>query len=180
MMKSLSALEMRQSELLSALQILESCTDGSVIVRREAIIALSKFVAVESHTLILKEIMQFLLVRNGQFDIPVLWKNIPELQEVFHNRNVNNNATSTNSSGKKSSFSIKAVSTKASSGSESLLETSFSTTEHELVGKYPPIFYQLQPNEMHALISLVKYILSSDKNNTSLFGSHNTDEPAVR
>ena len=38
----------REQEL--AIQILESCTDGSVIVRKEALIALSKFVSVPAHT----------------------------------------------------------------------------------------------------------------------------------
>ncbi len=37
------------SELQLALQILDSCTDGSVLVRREAVIALSKFIFLPTH-----------------------------------------------------------------------------------------------------------------------------------
>jgi hypothetical protein len=41
--------ELVEFELQLALQILDSCTDGSVVVRREAIIALSKFVFLPTH-----------------------------------------------------------------------------------------------------------------------------------
>lgn len=41
---------LREREQELAIQILESCTDGSVIVRKEALIALSKFVSISAHT----------------------------------------------------------------------------------------------------------------------------------
>ena len=41
--------ELMESELQLALQLLEKCTDGSVLVRREAVIALSKFVFLPTH-----------------------------------------------------------------------------------------------------------------------------------
>jgi hypothetical protein len=53
--------ELRQSELLLALQLLESCTDGSALVRRESIIAISKFVALSSHFSIIKSIAKFII-----------------------------------------------------------------------------------------------------------------------
>jgi hypothetical protein len=40
---------LRESEQELAIQILESCTDGSVIVRKEALIALSKFMSISAH-----------------------------------------------------------------------------------------------------------------------------------
>jgi len=57
-MSEYQQLKVAEQEL--AMQILESCTDGSVIVRREALIALSKFVTLPAHSvcvrLIAKEI----------------------------------------------------------------------------------------------------------------------------
>jgi len=41
--------QLRESEQELAMQILESCTDGSVVVRKEALIALSKFFALPAH-----------------------------------------------------------------------------------------------------------------------------------
>jgi hypothetical protein len=46
---SAEQMELLEAELLLATQLLESCTDGSVLVRREAVIALSKFVILPHH-----------------------------------------------------------------------------------------------------------------------------------
>ena len=42
-------LEVRQHELQLALQVLETCADGSALVRKEAVIALSKFIELPAH-----------------------------------------------------------------------------------------------------------------------------------
>lgn len=56
---SVEQMELLEVELLLATQLLESCTDGSVLVRREAVIALSKFVILPHHITCIK------LVANG-------------------------------------------------------------------------------------------------------------------
>ena len=58
-MLSVEQMELLEVELLLATQLLESCTDGSVLVRREAVIALSKFVILPHHITCIK------LVANG-------------------------------------------------------------------------------------------------------------------
>lgn len=61
--------ELMESELQLALQILINCTDASVLVRREAMIALSKFIVLPTHiaciTLIAKGLMQQLNLKNN-------------------------------------------------------------------------------------------------------------------
>ena len=54
--------DLYQTELLLALQILECFTDGSPLVRKESIIAISKFILLPSHISIMKHISEFLQV----------------------------------------------------------------------------------------------------------------------
>jgi hypothetical protein len=58
---SAEQMELLEAELLLATQLLESCTDGAVLVRREAVIALSKFVILPHHVTCIR------LVASGLF-----------------------------------------------------------------------------------------------------------------
>ena len=51
-------LEVRQQELQLALQVLETCLDGSALVRKEAVIALSKFLDLPAHLGCIKIVAQ--------------------------------------------------------------------------------------------------------------------------
>ena len=59
---SVEQMELLEAELLLAIQLLESCTDGSVLVRREAVIALSKFVILPHHVSCIKVVASGLLL----------------------------------------------------------------------------------------------------------------------
>jgi regulator-associated protein of mTOR len=148
--KHVNSLELRQIELLSALQILECCTDGSVLVRREAIIALSKFTSVDIHIPVLKDIMRFLLVRNGQLDMPKLWENILTSDSSAIGSDISAGAKK-----RQSNTPSKSGRMRTSSGSSMTDSSSMS----DLIERYTPIFYQLQPNEMHDLVGILKFNL---------------------
>lgn len=55
-------MELLEAELLLATQLLKSCTDGSVLVRREAVIAISKFVILPHHISCIKLVASGLLL----------------------------------------------------------------------------------------------------------------------
>ena len=55
-------MELLEAELLLAMQLLKSCTDGSVLVRREAVIAISKFIVFPHHMACMKLVASGLLM----------------------------------------------------------------------------------------------------------------------
>lgn len=59
--------ELRESELKLALQLLESCTDGCIKVRRESIVALSKFIILHAHLPCFLIITRILIKSNVKF-----------------------------------------------------------------------------------------------------------------
>ena len=66
--QDLNCTGLHQAELLVALQILEGCTDGSPLVRRECVIAISKFISFSTHLTIIKAIAKFLMLQHTKFD----------------------------------------------------------------------------------------------------------------
>lgn len=57
-------IDLKEAELLLAMQILDSCTDGSVIVRLEAVSALSKFFIQPAHISCIKLVAKLVYLRN--------------------------------------------------------------------------------------------------------------------
>ena len=57
-------MELLEAELLLAMQLLKSCTDGSVLVRREAVIAISKFIVFPHHMSCMKLVASGLLMES--------------------------------------------------------------------------------------------------------------------
>ena len=58
-------MELLEAELLLAMQLLKSCTDGSVLVRREAVIAISKFIVFPHHMACMKLVASGLLMETA-------------------------------------------------------------------------------------------------------------------
>ena len=71
---------LRESEQELATQILESCTDGSVIVRKEALISLSKFMSLPAHASCLSLVAIEMLRINGK-----------KQENTFHTNDLNGN-----------------------------------------------------------------------------------------
>lgn len=101
------------SELQLALQILDSCTDGSVLVRREAVIALSKFIFLPTHITCMIIIAKVLKSWLKKFDttVPVSESNSNGNSASNNKRNTANESdsgsklnTSTSSSPNKAEF----------------------------------------------------------------------------